>query len=151
MPFWGSPPVMLEYMWLVSSLWMIPHNSSNKRTTSMNFCLHVSRSMVSISNIRLVQSRQVQLSRRRKERQLIPQETKLYEWVYIENGWLGYSQISISLNRMLKGPSNFATYYPSIWTIHPCHTTGRGTNYFLKEPPDAILGPCFWYVEIYRD
>ena len=47
--------------------------------------------------------------------------------------------------------SNFATYYPSIWTIHPCHTTSRGTNYFLKEPPDAILGPCFWYVEIHRD
>ena len=45
---------MLKYMRLVRSLWMIPHNSSNKGTTSMNFCLHVSWSMVSTFNIRLV-------------------------------------------------------------------------------------------------
>ena len=72
------------------------------------------------------------------------------EWIYIETGQLS-SSAPISLKRILLARSNFATYYPSIWTMWTSKKISRETNHFLKETQDAILGLSFCCTEIHHD
>ena len=68
----------------------------------------------------------------------------------VETVWLEDSSAATSVKRILLAPSNFATYYPSKWTMYLGQNISKETNQFLKESPDAMLGPCSWYIEIHH-
>ena len=69
-------------------------------------------------------------------RKSIAQETKPYEWVYIETGLLRDSSAPISLKRIDQVPSNCTTSYPSIWTMY-----NRGQITFWGSHPTPFWGP----------
>ena len=81
----------------------------------------------------------------------MPQFMKPYEWVCIKTGRLRDSSTPMSLKRIDLASSNFATYYPGIYIMYPSQKISREISHFRKEPPNAILGPCFWYIEIHCD